>query len=153
MNSYKRVFLVGAMLALVFAVPGPATAQEQAPETDPSIVDRAASVEVTPGSLTLEIGSTAMLEATVKDADGNVIPAPVIFISRARRNLGVEASGEVEAYSPGEFTVVAMVPRGENFNPRGNNDDAVQVEVVVTVPEPPLDRVVVNGLPPPWPSR
>ena len=147
MNSYKRVFLVGAMLALVFAIPGPAAAQEQAPEADPSIVDRAASIEVTPGTLTLEIGSTAMLEATVKDADGNVIPAPVIFISRARRNLGVEASGEIEAYRPGEFTVVAMVPRGENFNPRGNNDDAVQVEVTVTVPQPPLDRVVVNGLP------
>ncbi len=147
MRNYNSRFLTVAALALVFAMPGPSVAQAPVPEADPSIVERAASVEVTPGSLTLEIGSTAMLEATVKDADGNVIPAPVIFISRARRNLGVEASGEVEAYSPGEFTVVAMVPRGENFNPRGNNDDAVQVEVVVTVPEPPLDRVVVNGLP------
>ena len=145
MNIYKRVFL--AVVALLVVLAGPAYAQEPAAEADPSVVERAASVEVTPSSLTLEVGATATLEATVKDADGNVVPAPVIFISRARRNVGVEASGEIEAYTPGEYTVVAMVPRGEDFNPRGRNEDAVQAEITVTIPQPPLDHVAVNGLP------
>ena len=95
----------------------------------------------------MEVGDKTKLEATVLDADGNEIPAPVIFISRSRRNLGVQATGEIEAYRPGEHTIVAIVPQGDDFNPRNANQDGIRAEITVTVPQPALDRIVVTGLP------
>jgi len=145
-NLKKSIFLTLFVLVAVVAVRSTAHAQDPA-ATEPSIVDRAASVRVEPASLTMEVGDKTKLEATVLDADGNEIPAPVIFISRSRRNVGVQATGEVEAYRAGEYTIVAIVPQGEDFNPRNANQDGVRAEITVTVPQPALDRVVVTGLP------
>jgi hypothetical protein len=142
----KSIFLTLCILASIVAIGSRAYAQDPA-ATEASIVDRAASVRVDPSSLTMEVGDKTKLEATVLDADGNEIPAPVIFISRSRRNLGVQATGELEAYRPGEYTIVAIVPQGEDFNPRNANQDGIRAEITVTVPQPALDRIVVTGLP------
>ena len=147
-NFMKTTFWSFSVLSVLLLTLGTASAQEpEEAAADSSIVDRAATIEVTPASLTLEVGEKTKLEAVVKDAEGNVIPAPVIFISRARRNLGVQASGDVEAYRPGEYTIVAIVPQGEDFNPRNPHQDGVRAEIAVTIPQPPLDRIVVSGLP------
>ena len=51
---------------------------------------QAASVAIEPGSLTLEVGETAQLTATVLDAAGNpVADARVVFFSGNRRALTV----------------------------------------------------------------
>ena len=66
-------------------------------------------VEVQPHELTLEVGERATLEAVVKDADGNAIDAPVLFLSRARRDLRVssESTGTavVEVFRPYKGTI------------------------------------------------
>jgi len=129
-------------LFLGIAIPVAARAQE-------SILDRAKTIEVEPSELTLAVGEKATLTATVKDEEGNEVPAPVIFITRARRDVGVTATGEVEAYSPGEFTVVAMVPSGEGGGGRrrGPRAGELNVEVRIIIPQPPLDRITVTGVP------
>ena len=147
MNRFKKttIWTFGVLSVLLLTV-GTTAAQEPEETVDSSIVERAATLEVTPASLTLEVGEKTKLEAVVKDAEGNVIPAPVIFISRARRNLGVQASGDVEAYRPGEYTIVAIVPQGEDFNLRNPDQDGVRAEIAVTIPQPPLERIVLGGL-------
>ena len=58
------------------------------------------------------MGEKATLVATVRDADGAVIDdATVVYFSRARRSVGVTREGEVEAYRPGDYTVIALVPK------------------------------------------
>ena len=62
-------------------------------------------------ALTLEIGDTRRLTATVRDGEGTIVDdARVVFYSRARRSVSVSRSGLVEAYRPGEATLVALVP-------------------------------------------
>ena len=68
-------------------------------------------VEVQPAELTLAVGGTRRLAATVRRADGTVVDdARVVFYSRARRSVSVTRRGDVEAHRPGEFTLVALVP-------------------------------------------
>ena len=71
-----------------------------------------ASIEVTPASLTLDVGEKITLTATALDEAGNPIDAAIVFFSRSRRNVGVTNEGEVEAYRPGESrTPGAGAPR------------------------------------------
>ena len=105
------------------------------------------AIEVEPGALTLEIGETAQLSATVTDAAGAVVDdATVVYYSRARRSVGVTRTGRVEAHRPGEFTLVVLVP--SNPNDRSRRPDArARVEVPVTVPLPPIAEVAFTGIP------
>lgn len=127
----KRVLPILALL-IVIAAPL-AHAQEPA---------KAADITVTPAELTLEVGAKITLEAAVTDADGNVIEAPVMFFSRARRSVGVNAAtGELEAYRPGTFVVMALVPTpGEGFS-RRMLADAVSTQITVIIPQPPLAAI------------
>ena len=138
-----RMILRAALVVMVATIAIPVVAQEQE-----SMLDRAKTIEVEPSELTLDVGEKATLTATVKDEDGNEVATPVIFITRARRNVGVTATGEVEAYSPGEFTVVAIVPSGEEGGRRrGARPGELSAEVRITIPQPPLDRITVKGIP------
>ena len=106
------------------------------------------TLDVEPARLTLEVGETLTLTATVRDAGGQEVEdAPVVFFSRSRRSVGVTRGGEVEAYRPGDFTLVALVPR-EAGDDRRRPDAAVRVEVPVTVPLPPVSQVTYVELPP-----
>ena len=106
------------------------------------------TLDVEPARLTLEVGETLTLTATVRDADGQEVEdAPVVFFSRSRRSVGVTRGGEVEAYRPGDFTLVALVPREAGDDSR-RPDAAVRVEVPVTVPLPPISQVTYVELPP-----
>ena len=60
-----------------------------------------AELVVDPPELTLEVGTTAELTATVRDAAGNTLERGVVFFSRARRYVGVNPAGMVEAHRPG----------------------------------------------------
>ena len=105
-----------------------------------------AELVVDPPELTLEVGDSAQLSATVKDAAGNEMERGVIFFSRARRFVGVNPAGMVEAHRPGEHTLVAMVPREPGVMNR-RADMALLVEIPVTVAFPPLERITVAPLP------
>ncbi|MYH28010.1 MAG: hypothetical protein F4137_03945 [Acidobacteria bacterium] len=104
-------------------------------------------IEVDPGALRLEIGEAAQLSATVRDAAGAVVDdATVVYYSRARRSVSVTRTGRVEAYRPGEFTLIALVPT--NPGDRSRRPDArARVEIPVTVPLPPISEVAFSRVP------
>ena len=106
------------------------------------------TIEMSPARLTLAVGEKATLVATVRDADGTVVDdATVVYFSRARRSVGVTREGEVEAYRPGDYTLIALVPKDSEDNSR-RPDARVRAEVTVTVPLPPVERVVFTLVPP-----
>ena len=132
--------IVGSLLCV-------ATAQGWAQTPEPA-EQAALTIEVSPTRLTLGVGDTASLVATVRDADGAVVDdATVVYFSRARRSVGVTREGEVEAYRPGDFTLVALVPKDPVDDSR-RPDARVRVEVPVTVPLPPVERVAFIRVPP-----
>ena len=137
-RPWARVVVLSAALSGFSAISN-AGAQEP-------VSDRVVSIEVSPTALTLDVGEKTTVTATALDDDGNAVEAPIVFISRSRRNVGVTNEGEVEAYRPGEYVIVAMVPRdGEDGGQGGGR--SIRVEVDVTVLLPPLDRIEVSGIP------
>ena len=101
---------------------------------------------VEPDELTLEVGETATLTATVEDANGNAVDRAVVFYSRRRRSVSVNPAGQVEAYRPGEHVLVAMVPKNpEDLDRRA--DALLTVEIAVTIPNPPAASVSFVDMP------
>ena len=127
-----RIALTLALLAAAF----PLAAATQTP--------KASTIEVDPPQLTLQVGETASLTATVRDTSGNAVDTTVVFISRARRSVGVNAAGRVEAFRPGNFVLIALVPQERG---RRSTDARVRVEIPVTVPFPPVERVTFQDPP------
>ena len=102
MTDIRSATAVLVGVAALGVAPWPAAAQTET---------GALTLEVAPDRLTLAVGETATLAATVRVPDGAVVDdATVVYFSRARRSVGVTRGGEVEAYRPGEFTLVALVP-------------------------------------------
>ena len=96
-----------------------------------------ARVEVTPATLSLEVGETAQVSATAYDAAGNVVEVPFVYFSRdGRGSLAVNrTTGELEAFKGGEFEVLARV-----LGPT-----RISGTMTVTVAFPPLDRVEISA--------
>ena len=141
MNELRQFVVVAVIGAVSFAVTG-AQDQDQAQGEE-------LTIEVEPTLLTLEVGDKATLSATVRNAAGAAVDdATVVYYSRARRNVGVTRAGEVEAYRPGEFTLVALVPEDPDDDASARTAARVRVEIPVTVPLPPIDRVTFTDVPP-----
>jgi hypothetical protein len=106
---------------------------------------------VEPHELTLAVGERATLKATARDGKGAPTDAVVVFYSRAMASVGVTPQGVVEAYRPGDFVVVAMVPKYEGAFDVGSLNDydesLLTVEVPVRVPAPPVTAVSFESLP------
>ena len=128
-----------ARIALVLALL--AAAVPLAAQTQPAGI---ATIEVDPPQLTLQVGEKASLTATVRDTSGNAVDTPVVFYSRSRQSVGVNAAGRVEAHRPGNFVLIALVPRERG---RRSTDAGVRVEIPVTVPFPPVERMTFQDLP------
>ena len=137
MQTNRFVWLV------LVAVCIPLVAQDRAEPPAAGLV-----IEVEPAELTLDVGSTGRLAATVRRADGTVVDdATVVFYSRARRSVSVTRRGDVEAHRPGEFTLVALVPA--NPGDAGRRPDSIaRAEVTVTVPQPSVERIRFAAVPP-----
>ena len=119
-------------------------AQDQEPE--PAVQDL--TIEVTPSQLTVEVGDKATLVATVRDSEGETVEdTRVMFYSRSRRSVAVSPTGEVEARTPGEFTIVVLVPRDPDTQ-RRRPDAAARTRVRVTVPHPPVQSLAFVNTPP-----
>ena len=143
MTRTFRLHPIPAAAAAVLLLALPAFAQEEAEE---AAGPEPAELVVTPSELTLEVGSTATLEAEVRDADGNAMDRTVVFFSRRRRSVGVNPAGIVEAFRPGDHTLIAMVPKDPEDTDR-RAEPAVMVEIPVTIPNPPVATVEVANLP------
>ena len=104
-----------------------------------------AELTVTPPELELEVGETAQLDAVVRDAAGQEIESGVVFFSRARRFVGVNPAGVVEAHRPGEHTLIAMVPSDPAEGRRSR--PTLLVEIPVRVAWPPLTGIEIAALP------
>ena len=122
------------VLGLALPVCGPTS---WAQEEEPADIEKVLLVE--PTELTLEVGDTATVTATVTDTEGNPLEVDVVFWSRARRSLSINREGQVTALKPGEFELVARTARGQGSR--------VTVEIPVSVSYPPLDRIEFAGLP------
>jgi len=120
-SSIRPAILILAMAAL-------ATAQAAAQEV--------ARVEVSPATLSLEVGETATVSATAYDASGNVVDIPFLYFSRdGRGSLAVNrTTGEIEAHKGGEYTILA----------RALGPGRISGTMTVTVAFPPLDRIEIS---------
>ncbi|MDH5643410.1 MAG: Ig-like domain-containing protein, partial [Gemmatimonadota bacterium] len=94
-----------------------------------------ARLAIEPEMLQLEVGDTVRLTATVFDADGNTIDAPVMFFSTSRRRLAVDrAGGVVQAVKGGSYEILAFVV----------TDRTVEATVAVEVAFPPAAEVSIS---------
>jgi hypothetical protein len=111
-----------------------------------------------PEALTLAPGESARLEATVKDAAGNRLDVPVLFLPLYRqfwvleeRTWGfnlfrVRPDGTVSATRPGTYAVMVRVPKDPNAS--GLTDEAfLQKEIPLTVTRPPIATVEIVDAP------
>ena len=106
------------------------------------------TIAVEPDHLTLEIGETHTLVATVRDSAGDIVKdATVVFYSRARQSVAVNRKGKVEARRSGTFTLVVLVPTDPNDKSR-RPDAMARIEITVTVPHLPVERIAFTRLPP-----
>jgi Bacterial Ig-like domain (group 2) len=108
-------------------------------------------LDVEPHELTLEVGERATLKASALDAEGKPTSSVVVFYSRAMASVGVTPLSVVDAYRPGDFVVVAMVPKYDGlFDVNALNDydeSLLTVEIPVRVPKPRVASVSFDLLP------
>ena len=113
---------------------------------------QAASIVIEPASLTLEVGGTAQVSATVTDAGGNPVPdARVVFFSGNRRALTVTPGGHVSANLPGEHEVTALLPDQTfdgNWDYYSSRDPGLRASIRVSVAVPGLADIFFEGAPP-----
>ncbi len=108
-------------------------------------VVQAPTIEVTPASMTLEVGESATLRAVTKGSD-----APVVFFSGNRMGLTVTPSGRVTAKGPGTFVVTALLPDKPfdgAWDSYSRRDPGIRTTIEVTVSVPPLESVAIVGFP------
>ena len=132
-----------AAVLLLSLAPAAAAAQES--PSGPAIT-------VEPASLTLEVGETAQLTATVTDPAGNPAPdARVVFFSGNRRALTVTPGGHVSANQPGEHSVTVLLPDQAfdgNWDYYSSRDPGVRVSIRVSVGVPGLAGIYFEDAPP-----
>ncbi len=119
-----------------------------AQEADPAPVELPPGAEliVSPTEIELEVGSSTQLQARIVAGGEEVEGQTIVFFSRSRRNVGVTPLGKVDAHGPGEFEIVALVPKNAADRPR-RAEPALRTTVKVTIPDPPVEIVTVERLP------
>ena len=108
-------------------------------------VVQAPTIEVTPASMTLEVGASATLRAVIHGSD-----AQVVFFSGNRMALTVTPSGRVTANRPGTFVVTALLPDKPfdgAWDSYSRRDPGIRTTIEVTVPDPPLESIAIVGFP------
>jgi len=131
-------------LSLAASLAPPVRAQEEEAESSRELI-------VEPARLELDVGETADLEARVVDASGAPVEAELVFFSRARRAVTVDARGHVEALAPGTFQLVVRARRsdvvgaaGEGQGSRAELGSRLSAPVEVVVRRPPVAAIEVG---------
>lgn len=107
-----------------------------APTPQPTAPVTVASVEVTPGSLVLQVDGTRALSATIRSRSGAEITRPVQWTSSDPATVRVDESGNVTALQVGTAVITAAS--------EGRQGQAT-VEVAPPPPPPAVAYVVVTG--------
>ena len=109
-------------------------------------------ITIEPAALTLEVGETAQVRASVTDAEGNPVPdARVVFFSGNRLALTVTPAGSVSANRPGEHQVTALLPDQAfdgTWDYYSNRDPGVRASIPVTVRDPEVNAIFFENAPP-----
>lgn len=95
------------------------------------------TIVIKPSEISLELGETIQLTATVYDANGNATEDSVQFFSRARRSAEVSQKGFLKAHKPGSFMLLVRT-YGEN---------AVNLNVPVEIAFPKVTSLVFLNKP------
>ena len=127
-------------LALAALAASPAAAQDAAPR-----------LVVEPAELTLEVGESRQLTATVFGPDGEEVPdARVVFFSGNRLALSVTPTGFVSANRPGEHRATALLPDRPfdgAWDSYSRRDPGIRASVTVTVPTPAVTELFFDDPP------
>ena len=111
------------------------------------------TVEIEPSTLELKVGDTIQLKGVVKDVDGNIVPDAQVLFFGSRLNLTVTPGGLVTAIRPGEHKVTALSPteriEGEPDSYTRSWEAGIRGKLDITVPEPPLSSIQIEGIPDP----
>jgi hypothetical protein len=128
------------LLAALVGMPAAQSSEEQDPVPTRRLL-------VDPPALELDAGETAQLSARVLDAAGAELEEELIFYSRARKSLSVDAQGKVEALDAGEFTIVVRTRRAPRPSPDaavGASDEAEDTGEPVEPEAEPVERLSVK---------
>jgi len=126
-----RLLSVACAASLALLCPSPVPAQEESPAAEGRLPAGDRRLVVEPERLELSVGEQAQLAARVLGVDGQVeADARIIFTSRSRRSITVDAEGHVQALRPGDFVLVVRTS--------GFRDERLEVEVPARVLAPPL---------------
>ena len=153
-RSLRAALMIGAVVVLIAGIVSPGNSRAAA-TTEAAVggeklsrhleltqEDKAGAptqLSVEPTELQLQVGDSAKLKATVTDADNNVVETPVIFLSMARRSVGVTQEGVVEAAKPGETTILVRVPEDPGGDRR--SPALLETRVTVRVAAPAIDSI------------
>ena len=144
-HSHRQLasfLLVASFLPAAFVGTGIAQEPQAAP----------ASIEVSPTELELRVGDSVQLRATVRDADGNELDVPVVFLPLYGQFWNLEQStwgfnlfdvsvdGVVTASKPGRYAVLVRAA-ARNDPERAAGGDFLQVEVPLTILQPAISTV------------
>ncbi|MEO8451027.1 MAG: Ig-like domain-containing protein [Gemmatimonadota bacterium] len=121
---------LGVALLAVFTLAGIRSGVAQTP----------ARIDVTPATVTLDLGGNAQLKAVAYDSAGRRLDVPIAYFSTARRSLEVDSTGRMTALKPGEFKVTAVA-----LGPGGGAP--VRGEAAVTVRPAALKAIAIQGAP------
>ena len=120
------------------------------------------TLEVTPASLELRVGDDATLTATVKDAAGQVLDVPVLFLPNYgqfwnldQRTWGfnlfkVSPEGLVTASKSGNYGVRVRVPKTvpqDGQDVRDMENGFIEVEVPLTITPAPVTAIAFDEVP------
>lgn len=150
--------LMAVFVSIVVAAPASAqpAAEPAAARVEP------ATVEVAPTSLELRVGDTARLTATVRDATGQALDVPVLFLPNYgqfwnldQRTWGfnlfrVDPDGTVTASRQGTYGVRVRVPRvvsGDDADGPAADGGFIEVEVPLTIAPAPVASLEFEGVP------
>ena len=75
--------------------------------TDPDNPSDEGSLAIAPGPLTLNVGGSATLSATVRDGAGAIVPSPVGWVTRNPLVAAINSSGTVTGLAVGQTMAVA----------------------------------------------
>ena len=136
----RGVLPTGCALAAGLAA---ASAQESPPAP--------ASIVIEPASLTLAVGETGRLSATVLDENGAEIPGVrVVFFSGNRLALTVTPGGAVSANRPGEHQATALLPDQPfdgTWDYYSSRDPGLRASVTVSVGVPEVTELFFEDPP------
>ena len=133
-----------AAAALLVSLLLPAAALAAPQETESAAQEEARTLRIEPAEVTLEVGESIQLAASVRGPDGEEVEATLLFFSRARRSLTATREGLVTALKPGEFEVIVRERQnsaGENQAGRASLGARLSGTVKVTVRHPALERI------------